>query len=60
MARQAYKRLENIFGTEQKILLLFLELSAIIDNGLVCFFGLDFITLLRHLCVVKAHIEAHA
>lgn len=32
MVRQAYKRLDNIFGTEQKILLLFLEISAILVN----------------------------
>lgn len=43
MVRQAYKRLDNIFGTEKKILLLFLELSAILVNGLVCF--LDWILL---------------
>lgn len=42
MVRQAYKRLDNIFGTEQKILLLLLEFSAIL-NGLVCF--LDWILL---------------
>lgn len=39
MVRQAYKRLDNIVGTEQKILLLFLELSAVLVNGLVCFLG---------------------
>lgn len=32
MIRQAYERLDNIFGTEQKILLLFLKLSAILVN----------------------------
>lgn len=59
MVRQAYKMLDNIFGTEQKILL-FLELSAVPVNGAGLLFGLDFVILLVHLCVVKAHREAHA
>ena len=37
MIRQAYERLGNISGTEQKILLLFLKPSAILVNWLVCF-----------------------
>lgn len=37
MIRQAYERLDHIFGTEQKILLLFLNLSAILVNWLVPF-----------------------
>lgn len=37
MIRQAYERFANIFGTEQKILLLFLKLSATPVNWLVRF-----------------------
>lgn len=36
MIRQAFERLGNIFGSEQKILLS-LKLSAMLVNWLVCF-----------------------
>lgn len=59
MIRQAYERLDHIFGREQKILLLFLKLSAVLVNWLVSFWTGLCHFLSGHLCVVRAHTHAH-